>query len=104
MTNLQNKHFDCTKIMSTLNDIDDRNIRTMFKQAKDPVELAFNHISSQPLKKVATNAVKESVADVREGIEDLKETIGGLKDSLGDLFTFVGKIFTSNEEFIPERV
>ena len=28
-------HFDCTSIMSTLNEIDDKNIRVMFKQAKD---------------------------------------------------------------------
>ena len=57
-------HFDCTSIMSTLNEIDDKNIRVMFKQAKDPVELAFAHIDSQPLQKIATNAIKEMYRQV----------------------------------------
>ncbi len=29
-------HFDCTDLMGTLNAIDDKNIRTVFKQAKRP--------------------------------------------------------------------
>lgn len=104
LASIQNKHFDCTSIMDTLNGIDDRNIRTIFKQAKDPVELAFSHIDGQPLKKVATNAIKESVVDFKEGIEELKEAAGSLKTSFGDLVSFVSKMFTSNEEFIPERI
>ncbi len=97
-------HFDCTSIMDTLNEIDDRNIRVMFKQAKDPVELAFAHIDSQPLKKIATNAIKESVLDIQEGFEDLKDSMSDIKDSFGDFFSFLGKFFTSNEEFIPEQI
>ena len=104
LTATQTKHFDCTNIMDTLNGIDDRNIRTIFKQAKDPVELAFSHIDSQSLKKVATNAIKESVVDLKLGIEELKETAGSLKTSFDDLVSFVGKMFTSNETFIPEKV
>ncbi len=97
-------HFDCSSIMDTLNGIDERNIRTTFKQAKDPIELAFNHISSQPLKKVATNAIKEGVADIQDGFEELKDSMGDIKESFGDLFSFIGKIFTTNEEFVPEAV
>ncbi len=97
-------HFDCTSIMSTLNEIDDKNIRVMFKQAKDPVELAFAHIDSQPLQKIATNAIKESVLDIQEGFEDLKDSMSDIKDSFGDFFSFLGKFFTSNEEFIPEQI
>ena len=36
-------HFDCTDLMGTLNAIDDRNIRTVFKQAKDP-EIGRAHV------------------------------------------------------------
>lgn len=100
-------HFDCTDLMATLNAIDETNIRTVFKQAKDPVELAFDHINKQSLKKVATDAIKDSVSDFKMGFEDLKENatdFGSLKDSFTDFFSFVGKIFTSNEEFIPEAV
>lgn len=97
-------HFDCSSIMDTLNSIDERNIRTTFKQAKDPIELAFNHISNQPLKKVATNAIKEGVADIQDGFEELKDSMGDIKESFGDLFSFIGKIFTTNEEFVPEAV
>ena len=86
------------------NEIDDKNIRVMFKQAKDPVELAFAHIDSQPLQKIATNAIKESVLDIQEGFEDLKDSMSDIKDSFGDFFSFLGKFFTSNEEFIPEQI
>lgn len=99
--NFETKHFDCTSIMNSLNELDQRNIRTIFKQAKDPVELAFSHIDNQPFKKVATNAIKESVVDVKESIEDLKEAMGTLKYSVSDLFSFVGKILTTNETFTP---
>lgn len=100
-------HFDCTDLMGTLNAIDDKNIRTVFKQAKDPVELAFDHINKQPLKKVATDAIKDGVSDIKMGFEDFKETatdFESLKDSFADFFGFVGRIFTSNEEFVPEVV
>ena len=93
--------------MGTLNAIDDKNIRTVFKQAKDPVELAFDHINKQPLKKVATDAIKDGVSDIKMGFEDFKETatdFESLKDSFADFFGFVGRIFTSNEEFVPEVV
>ncbi len=100
-------HFDCTDLMGTLNAIDNRNIRTIFKQAKDPVELAFDHINKQSLKKVATDAIKDSVSDIKMGFEDFKESatdFSSLKESFTDFFNFVGRIFTTNEEFIPEAV
>ncbi len=103
-------HFDCTDLMGTLNAIDDRNIRTVFKQAKDPVELAFDHINKQSLKKVATDAIKDSVSDFKMGFEDLKEsatdidTYKGTLDEIKDFCKSVFDIFTSNKEFIPETV
>jgi len=102
-------HFDCTDLMSTLNAIDDKNIRTVFKQAKDPVELAFDHINKQSLKKVATDAIKDSVSDFKMGIEDLKESatefsITSVINSAVDFFTSVKEILTSNKEFVPEPV
>ncbi len=103
----EDKHFDCTDLMGTLNAIDDKNIRTIFKQAKDPVELAFDHIDKQSFKKVATDAIKDSVSDFKMGIEDFKESatdFSSLKESFADFFGFVGRIFTTNEEFVPEAV
>ncbi len=103
----EEKHFDCTDLMGTLNAIDDKNIRIIFKQAKDPVELAFDHINKQPLKKIATDAIKDSVSDIKMGFEDFKESatdFSSLKDSFTDFFSFVGRIFTTNEEFVPEVV
>jgi len=97
-------HFDCTDLMGTLNAIDERNIRTTFKQAKDPVLLAFDHINSQPLKKVATDAIKESVCEMKGSIEDFKDAAVEIKSSLGEFVEFIGKIFTSGEEFIPEQI
>lgn len=97
-------HFDTTDLITTLNDIDNRNIMTIFKQAKDPVELAFSHIDSQPLKKVATDAIKDSVVDIQMGFEDLKDSMGELKSSFGDFFGSVVEILTSNKPFIPEEV
>lgn len=97
-------HFDTTDLMDTLNRIDDRNIMTIFKQAKDPVELAFDHIDKQPFKKVATDAIKDSVADIQMGFEDLKDSMGEIKSSFGDFFGSVIEILTSNKEFIPENI
>ena len=91
-------------LLDTLHAIDERNIRTIFKQAKDPVELAFDHIDRQSLKKVTTDAIKESISDMRGSIDDLKDAMVDIKSSLGDFVEFIGKIFTSNEEFIPEEV
>ncbi len=91
-------------LLETLNAIDERNIRTIFKQAKDPVELAFDHIDRQSLKKVTTDAIKDSISDMRGSIDDFKDAMVDIKGSLGDFVEFIGKIFTSNEEFIPEEV
>ena len=86
-----------------------KNIRTVFKQAKDPVELAFDHIDKQPFKKVATDAIKDSVSDFKMGIEDLKDNasefdLKSTMDSVVDFFSSVKRIIFSNEEFIPEAV
>ena len=105
----QEGHFDCTDLMGALNDIDSKNIRTVFKQAKDPVELAFDHIDKQTLKKVATDAIKDSVSDFKMGFEDLKDSatdfdLKSTIDSVVDFFSSVKRILTSNEEFVPEAV
>ncbi len=91
-------------LLETLNAIDERNIRTIFKQAKDPVKLAFDHIDRQSLKKVTTDAIKDSISDMRGSIDDFKDAMVDIKGSLGDFVEFIGKIFTSKEEFIPEAI
>lgn len=97
-------HFDTTDLMDTLNRIDDRNIMTIFKQAKDPVQLAFDHIDKQPLKKVATDAIKDIIPDTMMKIEDLKDSMDEIKTSCESLIDFVCRLFTTNEEFIPEQL
>lgn len=93
-----------TNLVETLNAIDLRNIRTTFKQAKDPVELAFDHIDNQPLSKIAKDAVKDSISDMVGGIEDFTDAMTEIKETLGDFAEFIVKMFTSNEEFTPEQI
>ena len=39
------------------------NIRTQFKQASDPIYLAFNYLDKKPLNKVVQDVAKETVLD-----------------------------------------
>ena len=39
------------------------NIRTQFKQASDPIYLAFNYLDKKPLNKVVQEVAKETVLD-----------------------------------------
>lgn len=67
-------HFeDIDNLVETLDDIDKRNIRTIFKQAKDPVYLAYEHIDRQPLNKLAKDFVKETAMDFVEFVAKIFE-------------------------------
>lgn len=52
------------KLMASLDKIDQRNIRTRFKNAQDPINLAFNTIENTPLKNLAQDFIKESFFDI----------------------------------------
>lgn len=73
MTVVHNNFFSVTgQLKENLDTLDRMNIRTSFKQASDPVLLAFDYIDSKPLSKV----VKEFASD-----------------TVGDFIEFVSKVF-----------
>ena len=58
-------HFDLdSELQSALNRLDDLSIRTKFKQATDPVNLAFRHIESKSLGYLAKDFIKLSAEEV----------------------------------------
>jgi len=52
------------ELMENLNEIDNKNIRTKFKNAQDPINLAFQAIENTSLKTLARDFVKESFCDI----------------------------------------
>lgn len=58
--------FVSTDLMTTLNDIDHRSLRTTFKQATDPVYLAFQHVEKKPLTSLIKDFAKDSASDFFE--------------------------------------
>lgn len=73
MATVQNNFFSVTgELKDNLDNLDRMNIRTSFKQASDPIYLAFDYIDSKPLGKI----VKEFA-----------------EETLGDIFNFVSKVF-----------
>ena len=73
MTTVHNNFFSVTgQLKENLDLLDRMNIRTSFKQASDPVYLAFDYIDSKPLTKV----MKEFATD-----------------TIGDFVEFVSKVF-----------
>ena len=44
--------------------LDKSNIRTQFKQASDPIYLAFNYMESRPLNKIASETIQETFLDL----------------------------------------
>ena len=73
MTAVHNNFFNVTgQLKENLDNLDRTNIRTGFKQASDPVYLAFDYIDSKPLAKV----MKEFASD-----------------TVGDFIQFVSKVF-----------
>lgn len=73
MVAIQNNFFSVTgELKDNMDRLDRLNIRTGFKQASDPIYLAFDYIDSKPLNKV----IKEFA-----------------EETLGDLFEFASKVF-----------
>ena len=62
-------HFDMDReLKSVFNELDRLNIRTTFKQASDPVNLAFRHVENKPLVYLAKDFIKSGAEDVIERI------------------------------------
>lgn len=55
-------------LQDVLDELDATSIRTKFKQATDPVNLAFRHIENKSLSYLAKDFIKSSAADVIECI------------------------------------
>ena len=55
---------DRKALLSSLDAIDNKSIRTRFKNTKDPINLAFESIEKTSLQKLARDFVKESFTDV----------------------------------------
>ena len=51
------------ELKSCLDEIDSRSIRCKFKNAKDPIGLAFETIESTSIKALAKDFVRESITD-----------------------------------------
>lgn len=58
-------------LMGNLNEIDERNIRSRFKNAGDPINLAFDAIEKTSLKTLAKDFIKESFHDTISFITEI---------------------------------
>ena len=65
---VQTKRWGDSELQNALNRLDDLSIRTKFKQATDPVNLAFRHIENKPLSNLARDFIKLSAEEVIECI------------------------------------
>lgn len=52
------------KLRESLDEIDSKNIRLKFKNAEDPINLAFESIESTSVKTLAKDFIKESFTDM----------------------------------------
>ena len=67
MTAVHNNFFSVTgQLKENLDNLDRMNIRTGFKQASDPVFLAFDYIDSKPLAKVMKEFATDTIDDFVE--------------------------------------
>lgn len=58
-------------LKATLDAFDEANIRTTFKQASDPIYLAFRYVDNKPLSRLAKEFVKDSANDILSYISNL---------------------------------
>ncbi len=56
------------ELKQNLDRLDRLNLRTGFKQASDPIFLAFDYIDSKPLNKIVKEFAQETVEDIFEFI------------------------------------
>ncbi len=63
--------FSKEELMCNLNEIDEKNIRSRFKNADDPINLAFDAIGKTSLKTLAKDFIKESFYDTISFITDI---------------------------------
>lgn len=65
MAVVQNNFFQIEgELKNNLDRLDKTNIRTSFKQASDPIYLAFDYIDSKPLTKVIKEFAEETLSDI----------------------------------------
>lgn len=62
---------DAASLRSSLDEIDNRDIRTKFKNTQDPINLAFQTIENTSLKTLAKDFVKESFYDFISCVKDI---------------------------------
>ncbi len=59
------------RLIGNLNEIDERSIRSKFKNTDDPINLAFDAIEKSSLKTLARDFIKESFFDAISFITDI---------------------------------
>ncbi|MBE7706825.1 MAG: hypothetical protein E7Z91_06255 [Cyanobacteria bacterium SIG30] len=59
------------ELKQTLDAFDQANIRTSFKQASDPIYLAFKYVDNKPLSRLAYEFVEDSANDFIQFISKL---------------------------------
>ncbi len=67
-TNAFEQALDASKIMQSIEDIDNASITRKFKSSQDPIKYAFDAIENVPLQELAVDFVKETFSDVFEFI------------------------------------
>ncbi len=63
-TPLKRKKSDKKNLKGEMDLLDKKDIRMRFRNSKDPVYIAFEYLDRQPLKKLAIDFVKDSIAEV----------------------------------------
>ena len=65
MATLQENFFKVEgELKEAMDKLDKSNTRTQFKQASDPIYLAFNYMESRPLNKIASETIQETFLDL----------------------------------------
>ena len=55
---------DTGDLKDILDNLDKRSIIPSFRRTSDPINLAFNYIENKPLKTLAKDFIKDTVADI----------------------------------------
>jgi hypothetical protein len=70
--NEEEKHFEVNEDLKTvLDNLDRASIRTVFKQASDPVHLAFRHIDKKSVGTLAKELVEDSTRSILDFVTNI---------------------------------
>ncbi len=68
----EQKHFEVSgDLKTTLDNLDRASIRTVFKQASDPVHLAFRHIDKKTVGTLAKELVEDSTRSILDFVTNI---------------------------------